>query len=41
MAPSKKSNEIRITRVYDASVQTVWEAWTDPDQVAKWWGPRS
>lgn len=34
------SNEIRITRVYDASVKAVWDAWTDPDQVAQWWGPR-
>src|SRR5262249_18030315 len=35
-----KSNEIHITRVYDAPVETVWDAWTDPKQVAKWWGPR-
>lgn len=34
------SNEIRITRIYDASVKAVWDAWTEPDQVAKWWGPR-
>lgn len=34
------SNEIRITRVYDASVKAVWDAWTDPAQVAQWWGPR-
>ena len=33
-------NELKITRVYDAPVQLVWEAWTDPQQVAKWWGPR-
>jgi len=37
---SKKSNEIQITRVYDAPVKAVWEAWTDPQQAAKWWGPR-
>jgi len=35
-----KSNEIHITRIYEAPVKTVWEAWTDPNQVAKWWGPR-
>ena len=43
-APSKpnkaKSNEIRITRIYDAPLAAVWDAWTDPDQVAQWWGPR-
>ncbi|MCB0414885.1 MAG: SRPBCC domain-containing protein [Bdellovibrionales bacterium] len=40
MSTKNKSNEIKITRIYDAPVTTVWEAWTDPDQVAKWWGPR-
>lgn len=40
MATANKSNEIRITRVYDAPVRAVWEAWTDPEQVAQWWGPR-
>lgn len=35
-----KSNDIRITRVYDAPVQVVWDAWTVPEQVEKWWGPR-
>lgn len=40
MAARNKSNEIRITRVYDAPVKAVWDAWTDPEQVAQWWGPR-
>jgi uncharacterized protein YndB with AHSA1/START domain len=40
MVARNKSNEIRIVRVYDAPVAAVWEAWTDPEQVAKWWGPR-
>ena len=35
-----KSNEIKITRVYDAPVKAVWDAWTDLKQVAQWWGPR-
>jgi uncharacterized protein YndB with AHSA1/START domain len=35
-----KANEIRIVRVYDAPVKAVWEAWTDPAQLAQWWGPR-
>ncbi len=29
MAAKNKSNEIRITRVYDAPVKAVWDAWTD------------
>lgn len=35
-----KPNEIYIERIYDAPVKMVWEAWVDPKQVAKWWGPR-
>ncbi len=40
MASRSKSNEIRLTRVYDAPARAVWDAWTIPEQVAKWWGPR-
>ncbi len=35
-----KSNEIKIKRIYDAPLKTVWEAWTDERQTEKWWGPR-
>jgi uncharacterized protein YndB with AHSA1/START domain len=37
---SIQSNEISITRTFDAPVRTVWDAWTDPAQVAQWWGSR-
>src|SRR4051794_33952956 len=40
METQSKPNEIYITRIYDAPVKKVWEAWTDPKQVAEWWGPR-
>ena len=40
MTKPTSSNEIRLTRVYDAPVSAVWDAWTDPEQVAQWWGPR-
>jgi uncharacterized protein YndB with AHSA1/START domain len=40
MVARNRSNEIRIIRVYDAPVKAVWDAWTDPKQVAQWWGPR-
>ncbi len=40
MAKGNSSNEIHITRVYDAPIALVWEAWTDPAQAAQWWGPR-
>jgi uncharacterized protein YndB with AHSA1/START domain len=32
--------EIIITRIVNAPRERVWEAWTNPDQVAKWWGPK-
>ena len=40
MTATSKPNEIAIHRVYDAPVQVVWDAWTDPAQTALWWGPR-
>jgi uncharacterized protein YndB with AHSA1/START domain len=40
MSSKTKSNEIHLTRVYDAPVEAVWDAWTDPEQVKHWWGPR-
>ncbi len=40
MSSKKPSNEIHLSRTYDAPVKTVWEAWTDPKKVAQWWGPR-
>lgn len=40
MAASNKSNVISLSRVYDAPLQAVWEAWTVPEEVAQWWGPR-
>jgi len=40
MTAPAASNEIRLTRVYDAPVAAVWDAWTDLKQVAQWWGPR-
>ena len=32
--------EIVITRVFDAPREMAWDAWTDPKQVVRWWGPR-
>ena len=28
-----------ISRVFDAPRDLVWKAWTDPRQMARWWGP--
>jgi uncharacterized protein YndB with AHSA1/START domain len=31
--------EIVVSRVFDAPRELVFEAWTDPEQVIRWWGP--
>jgi uncharacterized protein YndB with AHSA1/START domain len=31
--------EVLITRIFDAPRETVFRAWTDPDEVAAWYGP--
>lgn len=40
MTQNHKPNEISIHRIYQASLNDVWSAWTDTQKVAKWWGPR-
>ena len=40
-----KTNDIEkrtltLTRTFDAPRQLVWDAWTQPEHIAKWWGPR-
>jgi uncharacterized protein YndB with AHSA1/START domain len=40
MADPPIGREFTITRVFDAPRELVWKAWTDPEQVARWFGPR-
>ena len=37
VAPAEQA--VLITRIFDAPRATVFRAWTDPDQVAAWFGP--
>jgi len=33
-------NELKIIRVFDAPVELVWAAWSSPELVKQWWGPK-
>lgn len=35
-----EKRELVIERVFDAPRERVWSAYTDPEKLAKWWGPR-
>lgn len=32
--------EIVITRVFNAPRELVWKAWTQPEHLSRWWGPK-
>lgn len=41
MADTTRMNrELYISRVYEASRQQLFRAWTEPKQMARWWGPK-
>ena len=35
-----KKIDVVVTRLIDAPVAKVWKAWTDPEFVMMWWGPK-
>jgi uncharacterized protein YndB with AHSA1/START domain len=43
MAESKstKEPELVIARIFDAPRELVFKAWTEPEHVKQWWGPRN
>ena len=40
MTEAATAREITITRVFDAPRELVWKAWTEPEHLARWWGPQ-
>lgn len=32
--------DLVVTRIIDAPLELVWKAWTEPEHVMKWWGPK-
>ena len=35
---TKKPKNLVLTRIFDAPVEHVWNAWTEPELVMQWWG---
>ena len=34
------ARELSITHTFDAPRALVWKAWTDPEHIMQWWGPK-
>lgn len=35
----KKTKELSFERSFSSPVDTVWQAWTQPEMIREWWGP--
>jgi uncharacterized protein YndB with AHSA1/START domain len=33
------NRELRISKVFDVPIEVMWRAWTNPIEIAQWWGP--
>jgi uncharacterized protein YndB with AHSA1/START domain len=40
IAKDLEKHELILERIFDASREKVWSAYTDAEKLAKWWGPR-
>ncbi len=40
-ASKPPADELVITRLFDAPRDLVWKAWTDPEHLKHWWGPKA
>lgn len=36
---NKTIKEVILERTYDVAPEKIWQAWTDPEIMKKWWGP--
>jgi uncharacterized protein YndB with AHSA1/START domain/DNA-binding transcriptional ArsR family regulator len=39
--PQAQSRDVVITRLFNAPLEQVWKAWTDPEHFKRWWGPKN
>jgi uncharacterized protein YndB with AHSA1/START domain len=37
---AESNQEFVVARVFDAPRDLVWKAWTEPERLAQWWGPK-
>ena len=40
MTTAVSQTDFVISRVFDASRERVWKAWTEAESLARWWGPK-
>lgn len=40
MTEAKETQDLVVTRVFNAPRGKIWEAWTNAEQQKKWWGPK-
>jgi uncharacterized protein YndB with AHSA1/START domain len=40
MTTAIEDRTLTITRIFEAPREAVWEAWTDPEHIVRWWGPK-
>ena len=33
-------DQLKVTRTFDAPLEMLWKAWTEPEQFMKWYGPK-
>jgi len=39
VVPDRDARTLTVTAEYDAPVERVWQLWTDPRLLERWWGP--
>jgi uncharacterized protein YndB with AHSA1/START domain len=37
---NKENNTVNIKRAFNADLESVWEAWTNPEILDQWWAPK-
>lgn len=40
MSSETETHDVVVTRTFDAPQERVWRAWSDPNEVMRWWGPQ-